>query len=216
MSLKAVLFDWDGTIVDTSEATFHCYAATLGEYGIPFDRDAYERTYRPSGFDVFRAVGLAEEHWPDANRKWLERFGDRPVPLLPNAMEALHLLRERNLKTAIVSSGTRSRVVCEIAHHALDPHFEHVICGNDLPKRKPHPEPLLICLERMGVKTDEAAYVGDSPDDILMARAANVFSVGVPGPYPNRDALKDANPDLMADDVLTAVRAVLDRFELRP
>ncbi len=97
----------------------------------------------------------------------------------------------------------------ELVSHELDVHFAHVTCGDDTRNKKPHPEPLLVCLAGLGLAAHEAAYVGDSPEDIEMARATGVFAVGVPGPYPNRDSLRAAKPDLLAADVLDAVRMLV-------
>jgi phosphoglycolate phosphatase len=64
-------------------------------------------------------------------------------------------------------------------------------------QKKPHPEGLVRCLESLGVEPGHAAYVGDSPEDIEMARAAGVRSVAIPGAYPNREALLAAKPDVI-------------------
>jgi HAD superfamily hydrolase (TIGR01509 family) len=211
MTFRAIIFDWDGTLVDTAEATFHCYRRTLAEYGIELDRDAFGRAYAPSGDDMFRAVGLPDHHWPEAHVRWVDNFLGQSFPLLPGARESIQLVGERNLIAGIVTGGTRRRVVAELASHELDLHFTHVICGDDIANKKPHPEPLLRCLADLGVAADEAAYIGDSPEDIEMARASGVYAVGVPGPYPNRDGLRAAKPDLLAADVLEAVRSLVDR-----
>jgi HAD superfamily hydrolase (TIGR01509 family) len=209
MTFRAIVFDWDGTLVDTAEATFHCYRRTLAEYDIDFDRDAFARMYAPSGDDMFRSVGLADHHWPGAHVKWVDNFLGQTFPLLPGARQSIQLVRERNLMAGIVTSGTRRRIVPEIVWHELDVHFTHVTCGDDTTNKKPHPEPLLVCLARLGVAAHEAAYVGDSPEDVQMARAAGVYAVGVPGPYPNGEGLRAAKPDLLATDVLGAVRLLL-------
>jgi HAD superfamily hydrolase (TIGR01509 family) len=210
MTLQAVIFDWDGTIVDTAESTFRCYRKTFAEYGIPFDRETYARTYAPCGADMYRAVGLPPERWLEADDRWIANFAGESVDLLPGAREALELVAARNLARGIVSSGTRSRVLRELVEHGLDPHFAHVTCGGDTPNRKPHPEPLLVCLDRLGVAALDAAYIGDSPEDVMMAKAAGVYVIGVRGPYPNGEALRASRPDQLAENVLDAVRRLLD------
>jgi phosphoglycolate phosphatase-like HAD superfamily hydrolase len=88
--------------------------------------------------------------------------------------------------------------------------FSEVVCGGETEHRKPHPEPLLVALERMGLHPAEVAYVGDSPEDVEMARSAGVFAVGVPGPFPNRDGLRASKPDLLAPDLGAAVARLVD------
>jgi HAD superfamily hydrolase (TIGR01549 family) len=200
--IRAVLFDWDGTIIDTAEASFRCYVRTFADFGIAFDRDAYERTYSPNWYHTFRLIGLSEDLWHDADARWLAYFAEETVDLMAGAREALESLP---MPKGIVTSGGRERVTRELDRHGVAHHFQQVVFGTDAKERKPHPEALHLCLERLGVAADEAAYVGDSPEDVLMAKAANVFSVAVPGGYPNRAALEAARPDVMAEGIVDAV-----------
>ena len=75
--------------------------------------------------------------------------------------------------------------------------------------KKPHPEATLFGLDRLGVAAREAAYVGDSPEDVEMARSAGVFSVGIAGGFPNRQALAAASPDLWARDLNAAADSLI-------
>jgi HAD superfamily hydrolase (TIGR01509 family) len=206
--LRAVLFDWDGTLADTAEASYRCYVRMFAEYGIAFDRDAYRRTYSPDWYHTFRCVGLPEERWADADERWLRYFAEETVALIDGARDALEALARRGVTQAIVTSGSRPRVERELVAHGLGHHFRHVVCGTDTERRKPHPDPLHLCLERLGVPAAEAAYVGDSPEDVLMAKAANVYAVAVPGAYPNREALAAAGADVIAEDLAGAIEAL--------
>src|ERR1700686_3133120 len=87
--------------------------------------------------------------------------------------------------------------------------FECGVCCEDVRSRKPDPAPLLLALERIGVQPAAAAYVGDSPEDILMARAAGAFALGIEGGFPNREALRASNPDLLAVDLVSAIDELL-------
>ncbi|HVR39296.1 MAG TPA: HAD family hydrolase [Thermoanaerobaculia bacterium] len=200
---KAVLFDWDGTIVDTAEASYRCYVRMFADFNIAFDRDAYQRTYSPNWYQTFRIIGLSEDLWHEADTRWLAYFAEETVGLMTGAREALEVL---TMPKGIVTSGGRDRVSRELDHHGLAHHFQHVVFGTDARERKPHPEALHLCLDRLGIAAEEAVYVGDSPEDVQMAKAANVFSVAVPGGYPNLAALEAAQPDVMAVDILDAVR----------
>jgi len=207
--LRAVLFDWDGTLADTAEASYRCYVRMFAEYGIAFDRDAYRRTYSPDWYHTFRCVGLAEEVWADADERWLRYFAEETVALIDGARDALEALGRHGVTRAIVTSGSRPRVERELVAHGLS--FAEVVCGTDTARKKPHPDPLQLALSRLGVEPSEAAYVGDSPEDVLMAKAANVFAVAVPGAYPNRDALAAAGADVIAEDLARAVELLVTR-----
>jgi phosphoglycolate phosphatase-like HAD superfamily hydrolase len=76
-------------------------------------------------------------------------------------------------------------------------------------RKKPDPEALLLALKRLDLEPHEAAYVGDSPEDVRMARGAGVFAVGVEGGFPNADALREARPDFLAGGLIEAVEALL-------
>jgi len=205
--LRAVLFDWDGTLADTAESSYRCYVRMFADFGIPFDREAYRRTYSPDWYHTFRCVGLPEERWADADERWLRYFAEETVALIEGAREALAALARRGVTQAIVTSGSRPRIERELVAHGLS--FAEVVCGHDTPRRKPHPDPLHLALNRLGVAPCEAAYVGDSPEDVMMARAANVFAVAVPGPYPNREALAAAGADVIAEDLAGVVETLL-------
>jgi len=209
--LRAVLFDWDGALLASAEATYRCYERLFGAFGISFDRACFERTYSPDWYHTYAAVGLSEERWAEADRKWLDLYAREACGLLPGAAEALARLRRADISCGLVTSGSRERVLRELASLQVRDFFEAVVCCDDTRLKKPHPEALLFALERLGVAAREAAYVGDSPEDIEMARSAGVFSVGIAGGFPNRQALAAASPDLWARD-LNAAAAALIRF----
>ncbi|HET7291901.1 MAG TPA: HAD family hydrolase [Vicinamibacteria bacterium] len=207
--LRAVLFDWDGTLADTAEISFRVYATLFGSYGIGFGRAEFERTYSPDWYRTFEAMGLARERWADADRRWLELYARERSRLLPGSAEGLARLQERGLLQGLVTSGTRSRVEQDLERLMVRGFFEVVVCGGDTERRKPDPEPLLVALDRLGVGPADAVYVGDSPEDVTMARAASVFSIGIPGGFPNGKALAAARPDLLSESLGAAIRALV-------
>ncbi len=208
-ALRAVLFDWDGTLVDSAEKTFACYVRVFAAYGIAFDHAAFERTYSPDWYRTYEQVGLPREAWPEADARWLACYATAPSLLLPGAREALERLAGAGLRQGLVSSGDGSRVRREIEEFGLARFFGAVVCGGETECRKPHPEPLLLAMGRLGVAAEATAYVGDSPEDVAMAQAAGVVSVGVPGRFPNREALAASAPDVLALSLDSVVDALL-------
>jgi HAD superfamily hydrolase (TIGR01509 family) len=206
--VKAVIFDWDGTIVDSAEPTYRCYERLFTELGVAFDREVYARTYSPNWYQTFRALGVPEERWPHADARWLAHFAAETVELIDGVRDALHELTARGIDLAVVTSGSRPRIEREIETHGLAEMIRECICGSDVAQKKPHPAALQLCLSRLDVAPDDAVYVGDSPEDVQMARAAGVYAVAVPGGYPNRDALAAARPDAVHASVREAIRAL--------
>ncbi len=207
--LRAVLFDWDGTLVDSAEKTFACYVKVFAAYGIAFDHAAFERTYSPDWYRTYEEVGLPREVWPEADARWLACYATAPSLLLPGARETLERLAGAGLRQGLVSSGDGSRVRREIGEFGLARFFGAVVCGGDTACRKPDPEPLLLAISRLGVAAGATAYVGDSPEDVAMAKAAGVVSVGVPGRFPTRKALAASAPDVLAPSLDSVVDALL-------
>jgi HAD superfamily hydrolase (TIGR01549 family) len=207
--LRAVLFDWDGTLANTAEASYRCYEKLFGGYGITFDRDAFQRTYSPNWHLTYTALGLPTDRWAEADALWLTHYQGEHVALIEGAREALGRLKGARIPLGLVTSGDRVRVARELAELEMAPLFDVVVCAEDIVNRKPHPEALLLALDRLHVHPAAAAYVGDSPEDIAMAREAGVFAIGIPGGFPNREALLASRPDQVAQSVTDAVDALL-------
>jgi len=209
-SLRAVLFDWDGTIVDSAEASYRCYVRLFESYRIPFDRERFQSTYSPEWYRTYTALGLPRECWEEADARWLELYAEEENnAILHGARDALTRLHQRGIALGLVTSGSRDRVARELRGLALRDLFGVVVSAEDVAKRKPDPEPLVQGLQTLGVPAAEAAYVGDSPEDVEMARGAEVYVIGVPGPFPNREALQASRPDLVCDSLEGAVTALL-------
>jgi pyrophosphatase PpaX len=204
-----VLFDWDGTIVDSAEASFRCYVRLFESYRIPFDRERFQRTYSPDWYRTYTTLGLPKECWDEADARWLGFYAGEENVMLGGAREALEKLHQAEMALGIVTSGNRARVARELEGLGLRGLFGAVVAADDVEKRKPDPEPIVRGLELLGVPAGEAAYVGDSPEDVEMAQAAGVYVVGVPGPFPNREELKAAGPDLVCDSLAAAAHALL-------
>jgi len=207
--LRAVLFDWDGTLVNTAEASYRCYEKLFGSYGIAFDRDAFRRTYSPNWHLTYSALGLAEERWAEADARWLEHYCEEEVVLIEGAQDALRRVRDAGLRVGIVTSGDCARVGRELAGLGVAALFQVIVCAEDTVRRKPHPEALLLALERLGLGPREAVYIGDSPEDVQMAQAAGVLAVGIPGGFPNRESLAAARPEVLEATLAGALDRVL-------
>jgi HAD superfamily hydrolase (TIGR01549 family) len=210
MPFAAVLFDWDGTLVDSAEISYRCFERLFHSFGIAFDRAAFARTYSPNWIRTYEALQLPAADWPEADSRWVRFYQEQASPLLPGAREALSAIATAGKELGLVSSGDGPRVRGELARLDLAAHFGAVVCNQDVRRRKPDPEGLLLALSQLGVAAGDAAYVGDSPEDVEMARAASVFAVGIPGGFPNREALLASRPDRVAASLAEAVEELLE------
>jgi len=205
---KAILFDWDGTLIDSAEASYRGYVQLFAGYSLPFDRESFERTYCPDWYRTYEAIGLPREHWKEADDRWLALYAEQPPALLPGARDGLERVARASLPMGLVTSGQRERVTADLDRLGLRPFFSALVCGSDLPERKPNPAPLRRALDQMRVAAMESAYIGDSPEDVQMAQAAGAFAVAVPGGYPNRKELVAARADVFAETLAEALDAV--------
>lgn len=206
---RGVLLDWDGTLVDSAEASYRCYKAVVESFGIPYTRAAFAETYATDWHHTYAQMGLGQELWNTADDRWFGFYRAETTRLLPEAIASLERLSGLGLRLGLVTGGDRKRVGDEIDRLGVRRFLETVVTRDDVPFLKPHPAPLLRGLEDLELQPHEAAYVGDSPEDMLMSRAAGVFSVGFLGGFPNQEALRATDPDRLAKSLSEAVEAIV-------
>lgn len=194
--IRAVLYDFDGTVIDSAETSYQCYVDTFAKFHIPFDHDTFQRTYSPNWLHTYRAVGLPADRWNEANELWLQLYSSLQCQMIDGVAAAMRQIAERGIRQGLVTSGSRTRVLRDVTSIGIADLLQAILCHEDVVNKKPHPEALHRALDEMEIPPHEALYVGDSPEDVQMAQAAGVFSVAIPGKYPNREALQAAGADL--------------------
>lgn len=216
--LAAALFDFDGTLVDTTEMIYqsmrHATTSVLGRDDIP-----RETLLANVGQPLPRQMQLMDaekaELLLEAYRAHHETHHDALIAEFPGIAEALQRLREAGVKVAVVTSKRRSSVEMALkALPSLDLVVDRFVTLEDTTEHKPHPEPLLKGLELVGnVPKDEAVYVGDSPFDVQAAKAAGLRSVAVSWGAFSEDTLREAEPDHLVPDIDAVVDVLLrDEF----
>ncbi len=197
---RVVLFDWDGTLLDSYAADSGAYLEMFRELGIVWDARDFERHYSPNWLRVYRAARLPRAKWGMADRLWKRAYRRQKPELLPGARSVLRTLH-RDFSLGIVSSGSRWRVRNQLREFELKRYLSVCVCSEDAHRRKPDPGPLRLALRRLKASPQDTVYVGDSPEDIEMARRAGVRSIGVLGPFPTEARLRAARPDLLLPSV---------------
>ena len=195
-----MLFDWDGTLLNSYRADAYAYRRMFRALGIGWTLQDLERHYTPDWYQVFRAAGLPRARWEEANRLWRRFYRQRRPQLLPGARRVLRRLAGFYV-LGLVTSGDRRRVQRQLRGFALGRLFEACVFHEDSPARKPHPGPLRVALQRLRLAPATCAYVGDAPEDVEMARRAGLRVIGVLGPYPTHQRLKAACPDALLDSI---------------
>jgi pyrophosphatase PpaX len=198
--LQGVLFDWDGTLVDSYEADSAAYLAMFREMGIPWSLNDLAEHYSPNWYNVYRAAKLPKSCWNDADRCWRLHYAKHTPQLIAGAREVLDEVR-REHHLGLVTSGDRDRVTRQLREFRLTRIFRARVCGGDTRMKKPHPAPLRRALRGMALKPSACVYVGDSPEDLEMAQSAGVRAVAVLGRFPTEKRLRAAKPEFLLESI---------------
>jgi phosphoglycolate phosphatase len=204
---EAWAFDWDGTLIDSIGRTLATYRQLLGEFGIAFDEADFRANYAPDWRRIYRRVGLAEAHWPEADQRWVALYETEVAPLVPGAGAALAALRGAGVRLALVTAGHRARVELEMRASGVAGAFEAVVFGDEVPHQKPDPAPLQLASKYLHVAADALVLVGDAGDDMAMARHAGATAIGVLTGAADRGTLRRAGARWVAPTVEAAVAA---------
>jgi len=199
-TLRGVLFDWDGTLIDSYGADSSAYLAMFRELGIPWGLQELAQHYSPNWYRVYRAAKLPRARWDDADRAWRRQYAKHSPRLIAGARQVLDRLgRVHHL--GLVTSGDRVRVMRQLRAFRLTRVFGARVCSGDTPQRKPHPAPLRLALQQLRLQPSACVYVGDSPEDLQMAKNAGVRAIAVLGPFPTEKRLRAARPDFLLESI---------------
>ncbi len=200
--LKAILFDLDGTLLDSFEPHYRAFRATLGRFGIRLTKRRFLEIYSPDWRETYRAMGLPRELWDQASVYWREEVRKHPPRLLPGARETLRHL-QKNFRLGIVTGGSKKRVMEDLRRAKIRRFFATVVCADDVVHRKPSPQGLHIALRALRCRPRQAIYVGDTDADYIMAKKARVAFVGIRSPFLRRRARR---PYLMLKSIAELYR----------
>jgi pyrophosphatase PpaX len=211
--LRAALFDFDGTLVDTTDLIYQSMRHAAGEVlGREISREVLMANV---GQPLPRQMELlSAEHAEallDSYRLHNEANHDALIKEFPGVEESLARLRSAGVRVAVVTSKRRFSVDMALkTFPGLGAVVDQWVTMEDTTEHKPRPEPLLKGLELLGkIPKEEAAYVGDSPFDVAAAKAAGVRSVAVSWGAFSEDALRAAEPDHLVPDLDSAVDVLL-------
>jgi phosphoglycolate phosphatase len=204
---RLVVFDLDGTLVDSSRDLATATNAALAAVapGVPPLSLAVVRSFVGEGAGVLIARSLAQAGIRKTAEEVLPTFLDRyrrclldTTRLYPGVLETLDRLAGRTLAVLTNKPGDMSRAI--LAGLGVAGRFARIYGGGDFPGHKPDPAGLLLLLDELGVRPEEAVLVGDSAVDVRTGRAAGVPTVGVTYGL-NPESLREAPPDVTIPDI---------------
>lgn len=194
---ELVVFDWDGTLMDSIATIVGCAQAALRELDL---EEPPEHVLRGNiglglGVTVERMMPSAtpelRQRWVDCyKRHWRETFHAQPSPL-EGAVELVRTLSDRGLLLAVATSKSRAGLERDLDTSGLRRHFAATRTVDEAPS-KPSPQMLLDLLDELGTRAERALMVGDTRHDVEMAQNADVDAVGVLTGSHDEDELRDA------------------------
>jgi HAD superfamily hydrolase (TIGR01509 family) len=213
--VTAVIFDCDGTLVDSEPLAGRAWALALARHGYELaDDDLAGAQGLP--FGVVHARFAARTPLPDAQTFWHE-YADALMPLLdselatfPDALATVRELRERGVPLAVASSSLRARLDRTLARAGLAGFFAVSVAGDEIERGKPAPDMFLAAAERLGVSPSACVVIEDSPPGVAAGLAAGMATLGVLRDGVAEDALAGAHRivrELTPEAVLALSRA---------
>ncbi len=207
---KLVLFDLDGTLIDTAPDLAHSMDLVMRELHLPTqglkivrrfighgvrrlveDIVSTELEGKPAKATLDKALGAFNEHY----REQLVQKSS----LYPGVPECLQTLRSRGVKLACVTNKPKAFTEPLLQHFLIDGHFDLVLSGDSLQKKKPDPFPLVHACQRLAVEVADSIMVGDSSNDILAARNAGMRCMYMSYGYSDTETVRALGPDAVLD-----------------
>ena len=200
---RIILFDLDGTLIDSVRLILDSYHHTLRAHGLPARTDE----------DWLRGLGTPltvqfADCGPDPEtlkaliatyRSYNLEHHDRMVTVYPGVVDAVQAIRSAGVRTGLVTSKNRSGALRGLGVAGLETMMDVLVCADEVTNPKPHPEPVEKAVKMLGGIAQETIYVGDSIHDMQSGRAAGVLTAAALwGPF-GRSHLDEASPDFWLD-----------------
>jgi HAD superfamily hydrolase (TIGR01509 family) len=190
MRLQALIFDFDGLMLDTETPEVEVWQNIYREHGYELPVDEWAKTiggYGISAFDAATHLAQLTGLDPAPLRARYRRESDAIIhasPVLPGVLELLTGGRKRGLRLAVASSSSHAWVDAHLARLGLIEYFNQIICSDDIApgRTKPNPDLFLMAVDRLQVKKETAVVFEDSPNGVRAAKSAGILVVAVPNP----------------------------------
>jgi pyrophosphatase PpaX len=201
--LQTVLFDLDGTLIDSIRLILDSYHHTLSRHNLPArtDEDWLRGVGTPLSvqFSEWRESPEMLEAMIATYREYNLKHHDTMVTVYPGVLEAIREIKAAGLQTGLVTSKNRPGALRGLKLVGLHALMDVLVCADEVSNPKPHPEPVEKAVTLLGADRSSTVYVGDSIHDMHSGRAAGVkTAAALWGPF-RRSHLESANPDYWLD-----------------
>ena len=190
--IKALIFDFDGLILDTETPEFRCWQNIYREYGFELPHEKWGTIIGGNGHSDFDAAEhlslLSQGRLDSASLRARHRLESHALihaqEPLPGVMDYIHDAKRLGLKLAIASSSDRLWVETHAKRIGVFDYFDHIVTADDVGfgRTKPNPDLFLLALSQLRVPKEAAIVFEDSPNGVKAAKRAGIFVVAVPNP----------------------------------
>lgn len=215
MTIKALIFDFDGLILDTETTLLHSWEEIYAEYGISVSLPEWA-SLLGSSTDPAEAYEIIEKHIgePVDRESIRARRTQRELELLkseevmPGVLDLIAEAKEQNLHLGVASSSDRKWVLGHLTRLGLHTHFESIRCADDVSNTKPSPDLYLAVLRDMGLQPHQAIAFEDSLHGVEAVKRAGIFCVAVPNavtrhlPMPKADLTVNSLSDMDLEEYI--------------
>jgi pyrophosphatase PpaX len=217
-TFRTVLFDLDGTLIDSIRLILDSYHHTLSQHGLPArtDEDWLKGVGTPltAQFAEWREVPGTLEALIATYREYNLKHHDRMVTVYPGVLDAVREIKAAGVATGLVTSKNRQGALRGLQLVGLEALMDVLVCADEVTNPKPHPEPVEKAVDLLGADPSTTVYAGDSVHDMVSGRAAGVkTAAALWGPF-GRAHLEGANPDYWLEapsDLVDLVREKRER-----
>jgi HAD superfamily hydrolase (TIGR01509 family) len=213
--IKAVIFDWDGTLADTKKAVVQSFQKVLSETGCRISNEFIERRIgigtKKTIIEAFRECNMK------LDVSTLEKLAKKKiriqagltdiVSLFEGVTELLEALQGKT-KIALATMSNRKVVDKLLPEKRIGGYFDVVVTADEIAKPKPDPEIFLVSAAKLGVKPEDCVVVEDSVFGVRAAKAAEMKCIAVSSGVYSREELEEENPDLMIDSLVEKERVL--------
>lgn len=202
MDIETILFDLDGTLLDSNELISMSFEHTFEKYGYEFSQEEILSFNGPPLVDTFKKINseLADD-MIKTYRAHNHEIHDDYVKLFPNVIETLAALKEEGIKLGVVSAKMRQGVELGLEITGTKRYFDSIVTADDIVNAKPHPEPVLKGMTALEGQAATTMMVGDNYHDIQAGQRAGVYTAGVAWSAKGADFLASYKPTIMLEDM---------------
>jgi len=214
-SIKAVIWDMDGVIVDTAPYHFSAWQEAFQKRGVKFTEEDFRRNFGQRNDTIIRNIlgdGISQSELDTISEEKEEDFRKKVrqnIKPLPGAIELMKLLIEHGFKMALASSAPIENIKIQTEGLGISDWFQSIISGKDVTEGKPSPQSFLLSAQRLGADPKNCVVIEDAVAGVTAAKRAGMRCLAVTNTHPKRNLME---ADLVVDTLEAVAISDLEKL----